>query len=353
MKKAISLMMLLIFSCTDSADKVYYVKTKAPQLTPRAPASTNENTTSQIIDAAPVVTEQKPVNTDKTELKVEEEAVVNEPIKINVNETSLKVAEPEQFTVKDIVLDEEKNDIVIIVSKKPKDFNKYNRLNIEPTMFFSTFDVVDLSNNEKGKIISRSNFGLNLEWIQNWRTKKVKAALERIKNLKDLDGDKIIINSDLVSRLFINYKKYLFLNTVGSGFEGGSKDIITFGAGLSYEVLNNLKIDLEAFYGQDIYFMAFKFDEANVYGSKVSLKWDFVEINPYKLGISVGAGVRKADKVAGSYDASVGIDYRGAVSLSYENLKCEIMYEILNKNTVFFEQKQMNMMFKLGASWAF
>lgn len=276
------------------------------------------------------------------------------PLKSEIVDIKPIELKPEKAPAEKEILVKKETDIATsnLKVKMPKDYNKYNKLSIEPYMFFTNFKFTDLSTNEKGTIVSRSNFGFTVSWLQNWGTKGVKQFIKENK-ISDKAEDALVIESDFISRFFINYKKYIFINPPGSTLITKTKDQFSFGAGLSYEFLENLKLDLEVYYGQDIYFKSFTFDDANLLGTNLSLKWDFLKIEPYTLGLSLGTSYAKPGKVAGSYNAKEQLAYRGSLYLLYDTMKCEIGYELINKDSDYFEQKQSNVLFVFGASWAF
>lgn len=247
----------------------------------------------------------------------------------------LKIKETKINTVNNIE-NNPKKEIIKIEIKKEKEKTEplygIDKLKVESSAFFTTFNVTDLSNNTDGQIISKSNFDIKLSWIQDWREKGKKG---------------------FQSKLFIDYKKYIFIQPSGSPLSTSSIDLVKFGLGIDYDIFKNLKIAFETFYGQDLFFMSYKFDIANTYGLDINIDYNFLNYKNYNLGLSLGGGIAKVSKIDNSYNAKKITNLNGSLSIEKNNYKGEFTYITINKDTDYFAQTQNNMVFKVSKTWTF
>jgi len=240
------------------------------------------------------------------------------------------------------------------ILKEKKIYNnkyKFNKLLIEPNLFFSTFKSTDTIDKAVSSIISRSNLGLSIAWVQNYKTKKVK---EKIKTDEAVyKNEQINIDSDLSTSVYIDYNKYIFIKGSDSTLLDNTKDIISFGTKIVYKPIDDLSIAFKAYYGQELYFDSFIFNEANIYGAKLGLNYSFLDLDPYKLGFSLEAGLFNGTKIKDEYNIKLAKTYEFALYLQYENLKAEIKYDITKKDTEIYYNTEDKVIFKFSYIWSF
>lgn len=237
-------------------------------------------------------------------------------------------------------------------SKNKKTKLSENEIYIEPNIFSGSINVVDLSNNSTGNIVSKTNFGLNVKWIQNWKSSTKSRSKTRSSRSSSINNGKISTN------VFLDYKRQSFVKPINRTIDTNDINVFNFGLGITYFITSSLYTGLEGFYGQEIYFRspntnAISFDQANAYGAKMFVGWDLIDVDPYIIGFKTGYKITIPGKISGTYNADNGSSIMASIYLKYDNYICELTYDKTTKNTEYFDQAHTYIFFKMGLKWGF
>jgi len=238
-----------------------------------------------------------------------------------------------------------------ILKEEEKDNNfRYNKIIFKPKVFFTKFSIEDKFDKSRISIMSKANLGFSAIWEQNWTTTNV---YNKIINFNNTFNNKdITIDSEFKSRIFINYFKYFFIVN-NSNYTLNNQDVYTFGIGLNYTFNSKIKLDFETSYGQDLYFIGYKFDLALVNKNKFSFEYEILKDSNYKLDININGLVNFASKTSSDMITDTQKSIGSSIKLTYKQVNAELAYEHIVKNSEFYKQVQNDASISLSIGFSF
>jgi LysM repeat protein len=207
---------------------------------------------------------------------------------------------------------------------------------IAPFLSYSRIDAVDRSNNAKGAILSKADFGAEFKIMQLW-------------------GD------SFTSEIFIQAERRNYSTRSGRTFTQHGGEMVNFGAGLGFRPFRRLEVKLRAMYGDEFYFRApsltsLAIDDTKTLKGDIALYFDIMTARYASTGLGGGARIIRSGYIDGtggvSYNAKLGYGYFGTFYMrhkfSHIILEESFTYEELIKNTDLFDQKHMAAYMKVG-----
>ena len=190
-----------------------------------------------------------------------------------------------------------------------------------PYLSYSRIDAVQTSNNAKGSVLSRADYGIDLKVMQLW-------------------------GNYLISEMFLQAEKRTYVTNSGRTFNQHGGSMLNFGAGMGYKLWNRLELKTKIFYGDEFYFRAPDTRSLAIDGTK-TLKIDFIfnlDVMNGKYastGIGLGSRIIKSSYIdpigAEVYSAKTGYGYFMTFYMKHRfgRLMFEesFTYENMTKNT--------------------
>jgi len=246
--------------------------------------------------------------------------------------------------------------VFICFSAYPDDL-KRNTIEFESLAYLNTINVEQNSNNAKGTIISKSNFGFNLNLIQDWSKtikKKIRTRNSRKYRIKNT------YNKSFFTNVLLEYRNESYqvpdsrtslesdLSTIKYGF-GAKKYLFDTSFYLAFSFI----------YGQELYFRApttssITFDRANIFTYKAISGFDVYRFSNYEVFTELSyAIINLKDLILDAYDIENNKYIEFVLGIRHKNLFFKFTYKDLNKDTEYFKQKHNKIYFNLGYLWNF
>lgn len=204
-----------------------------------------------------------------------------------------------------------------------------NNFIIQTSFNDAVIKVEDVLANTKGKIISETNYNLNIEWHQKFLTKK-----SRKKPWKEIFDTKI----------FLNYKKFNLIDPVNRDILKNEFSAYEFGLGFKFFFYDKLFIDASISSSKEHYYTAP--DESSIlfknifsYKSKLLLGYNFFDNRFHKLGFNFGTVVILPEELENEYKTGLDYGFEGSTFCWLYNFNLTLSYEKIFKNSSSFKQE--------------
>jgi len=215
-------------------------------------------------------------------------------------------------------------------AKKEEEPEVFIGIGATPFLSFSRIDAVDVSNNAKGSILSRADYGADFKIMQLW-------------------------GNYFTSEIFLQAERKSYLTNSTRTFDHRGGDMLNIGFGMGFKFWNRLELKLRGFYGDEFYFNAPNTTSLQIDGTKtikgdVALYFDIVTVTYASTGLGFGGRVIKAgyiEPVGGgtAYATKTGAGYFGTLYMRHKFKRVmfeeSFTYESITKDTDLFKQVHM------------
>jgi len=205
-------------------------------------------------------------------------------------------------------------------------------LSFYPYLKFSRIDLLDLSNNAKGAILSNTIYGFTFKWIQ-------------------------LLNKNTETNIFINIETLSFKALENRIFTNNNFSTLNFGFLINYNLYKTLKIQAKINYGELYFFRSpsidkIMFDTTHNFELSSGLILDLFKNSYYNIIISTNLAYTPASYLIQDYKTRHNLSFINAISLEQKfknfSIVSEFIYKKAARNTVLFKQTHSEVYFGGG-----
>lgn len=212
-----------------------------------------------------------------------------------------------------------------------------------PFMSFGKLDFVDRTTGARGSVVSKTNFGLELKFMQ-------------------------FLTESFSSEFIAIIEQRSYKTASSRTFNDHGGQMTNFGVGIGYNATERLELKARALYGTEFYFRApsatsLAIDSTRALKMDIIANYDLFRSRSKKYIAGLGLGLRlitdedfiTSDNV--SYNGELGYGYFGSfyVRQKFTHIMFEesFIYEDLRKDTDLFKQTMTNMFLRVGVLFLF
>jgi hypothetical protein len=212
---------------------------------------------------------------------------------------------------------------------------------LAPFLSYSRIDAVDNSNNAKGTVLSKADYGTEFKIMQLWE-------------------------NYFTSELIFQAERKSYITNSSRTFTDHGGSVINFGAGIGVRPFSRLEFRLKALYGDELYLRApnvqsLTIDSTKTLKADIAIYFDIMRSRFASTYIGVGTRIIKGGSIGGigseAYDIKTGYGYFGTFCLKHKFkrviLEESFTYESMTKNTQLFNQVHMAAYIKGGIIFLF
>jgi len=234
---------------------------------------------------------------------------------------------------------------------------KRNIIHFESLAYLSTINVMQNSNNAKGTIISKSNFGFNFKLEQDWSSNTKKKIRTRNSNKYRI---KNIYNKSLFTHVLLEYRSEFYQIPDSRTSLEPDLSTIKYGFGIKKHLFDtSFYLAFDFIYGQELYFRApstssIVFDRTIVYTYRAKTGLDLLSYYGFDVFTEFSYGIiNLKDLILDAYRIEDNKFFKFSLGIKNKNLFFKFTYKDANKNTYYFKQKHNKILLNLGYLWSF
>ncbi len=233
--------------------------------------------------------------------------------------------------------------IVIAVAPAPVEERDHFGFFVTPFLSFGKVDFVDNTTGTRGSVLSKTNFGLELKFMQ-------------------------FLTESFSSEFIATIEQRSFKTKTTRTFGDHGGQMLNIGVGIAYNPIERMELKAKLMYGDEYYFRmpsttSLAMDPTKAFKTDISASYDLFRSTSKKYITGIGAGLRmlSGEHVTASdgtaYKANFGYGYFGSfyVRQKFKHIMLEesFVYEDIRKDTELFNQTLANMYLRMGILFLF